>query len=57
MSYSLNSLKGDIYGSIIGVFKGDTRSLDDSSCKVWGLERRVLVYNLYPDLQASWLSI
>ena len=35
MSYSLNSLKGDIWGimsgSIIGVIKGDTRSLDSSS--------------------------
>ena len=35
MSYSLNSLKGAIYGNIygttIGVIKGDTRSLDYSS--------------------------
>ena len=35
MSYSLNSLKGVtygiIYGTIIGVTKGDTRSLDYSS--------------------------
>ena len=36
MSYSLNSLKGVtegiIYGPTIGVTKGDTRSLDCSSC-------------------------
>ena len=35
MSYSLNSLKGgykgDYIGGIIGVIKGDTRSLDYSS--------------------------
>ena len=35
MSYSLGSLKGVIwgilYGSIIGVLKGDSRSLDCSS--------------------------
>ena len=35
MSYSLNSLKGVIYGilwgTIIGVIKGDTRSLDNGS--------------------------
>ena len=35
MSYSLNSLKGDIYGIIqgttIGLIKGDTRSLDNGS--------------------------
>ena len=35
MSYSLNSLKGGyigiIYGTTIGVIKGDTRSLDYSS--------------------------
>ena len=31
MSYSLSSLKGVIYGSIIEVMKGDTRSLDYSS--------------------------
>ena len=35
MSYSLNSLKGVIYGIIygttIGLIKGDTRSLDNSS--------------------------
>ena len=38
VSYSLNSLEGVkqgiIRGSIIGVKKGDTRSLDYSSCKV-----------------------
>ena len=28
MSHSLNSLKGVIQGTIIGVIKGDTRSLD-----------------------------
>ena len=32
MSYSLNSLKGVVYGDYVGVyyrfFKGDTRSLD-----------------------------
>ena len=38
MSYSLNSLRGVIYGSILqgtttGVIKGDTRSLDYSSCE------------------------
>ena len=31
MSYSLNSLKGDIWGTTIGDIKGDTRSLDYSS--------------------------
>ena len=35
MSYSLNSLKGviwgNIYGTTIGVIKGDTRSLDSGS--------------------------
>ena len=31
MSYSLNSLKGIIYGVTIGVIKGDTRSLDNGS--------------------------
>ena len=38
MSYSLNSLKGVIwgiiYGTIIGAIKGDTRSLDYSSYRV-----------------------
>ena len=29
MSYSLNSLKGVIWGCTIGVIKGDTRSLDN----------------------------
>ena len=37
MSYSLNSFNrgytGDYIGSIIGVIKGDTRSLDSSSCE------------------------
>ena len=28
MSYSLNTLKGGLCGTIIGVIKGDTRSLD-----------------------------
>ena len=41
MSYSLNSLKGVIYGIIYGttivVIKGDTRSLDYSSCKPLGV--------------------
>ena len=36
VSYSLNSLKGgyirDYIGATIGVIKGDTRSLDYSSC-------------------------
>ena len=36
MSHNLNSLKGVIwgiiYGTTIGVIKGDTRSLDYSSC-------------------------
>ena len=36
VSFSLNSLKGGyigiIYGTTIGVIKGDTRSLDYSSC-------------------------
>ena len=40
MSYSLNSLKGVIWGIIwrttIGVIKGDTRSLDYSSYGFWG---------------------
>ena len=40
MSYSLNSLKGGyiriILGTTIGVFKGDTRSLDYSSYKFRG---------------------
>ena len=31
MSYSLNSSKGVIQGTIIGVIKGDTRSVDYSS--------------------------
>ena len=32
MSYSLNSLKGGLYrGLLLGVIKGDTRSLDSSS--------------------------
>ena len=31
MSHSLNSLKGIIWGTTIGVIKGDTRSLDYSS--------------------------
>ena len=31
MSHSLNSLKGVIYGSVIGALKWDTRSLDYSS--------------------------
>ena len=31
MSYSLNSLKGDIQGTTIGVIKGNTRSLDYGS--------------------------
>ena len=35
MSYSLNSLKagyiGDYKGTTIGLFKGDTRSLDNGS--------------------------
>ena len=38
LSYSLNSLKGVIegiiYGTTIGVIKGDTRSLDDSIYEV-----------------------
>ena len=37
MSYSLNSLKGDSIGDYIGeyvrVLKGDSRSLDYSSCR------------------------
>ena len=37
VSYSPNSLKGgyigEIYGTIIGVIKGDTRSLDYGSCQ------------------------
>ena len=37
VSYSLNSLKGvyigDYIGTTIGVIKGDTRSLDYSSCR------------------------
>ena len=33
MSYGLNSLKGVIWGSSIGVIKGDTRGLDYSSCR------------------------
>ena len=40
MSCSLNSLKGVtwgiLYGTTIGVIRGDTRSLDNGSCKVWG---------------------
>ena len=31
MTYSLNSLKGIILGSIFGLIKGDTSSLDYSS--------------------------
>ena len=31
MSHSLNSLKGVITGSILGVTKGDTRSIDYNS--------------------------
>ena len=31
MRHSLNSLKGVIYGTTIGVTKGDTRSLDSNS--------------------------
>ena len=41
LSYSLNSLKGVIYGiilgSTIGVIKEDTRSLDKGSLRVQGL--------------------
>ena len=33
VSYSLNSLKGVIWGTTIGVIKGDTRSLGYSSCQ------------------------
>ena len=35
MNYSLNSLKGIISGTTIGHIKGDTRSLDVSSCELW----------------------
>ena len=51
MSYSLNTLKGgyigDCIGSIIGVIKGDARSLDNGSCGLrkvclWGGGRRFL---------------
>ena len=39
VSYSLNSFKGDIQGTIqvcmIGCIKGDTRSFDYASCRVW----------------------
>ena len=39
MSYNLNSLKGVIwgiiYGTTIGIIKGDTRSLDYSSHESW----------------------
>ena len=31
MSHNLNALKGVILGSIMGVTRGDTRSLDDNS--------------------------
>ena len=31
MSYSLNSLKRGLYRELLGVMKGDTRSLDNSS--------------------------
>ena len=31
VNYSLNSLKGIIYGTTIGLIKGDTRSLDYSA--------------------------
>ena len=34
MSYSLNSLKGVIWGITMGFIKGDTRSLDYSSYKI-----------------------
>ena len=44
MSYSLNSLKGMIYGTIIGVIKLDTRSLD---CRSYtGISRHLRVLNL-----------
>ena len=38
MSYSLNSLKGVIWGimTIIGVIKGKTRSLDNGSYRLQG---------------------
>ena len=38
MSYSLNSLKGVtegiIQGTIMGIIKGDTRSLDNHPCEL-----------------------
>ena len=34
LSYSRNSLQGDIQGSIIGDNKGDTRSLDYGSSRL-----------------------
>ena len=43
VSYGLNSLKGAIWrstiGTTIGVIKGDTRSLDYSSCVFDALQR------------------
>ena len=38
MCYSPNSLKGIIWGTTIGLIKGDTRSLDYSSYKGSGEE-------------------
>ena len=47
VSYNLNSLKGGyigiIYGTTIGVIKGDTRSLDYSSCDLGQVSRGLIV--------------
>ena len=59
LSYSLNSLKGVIwgiiYGTTIGGSKGDTRSLDSSSFGFGGVWRGLGVWGL--GLRASGLGL
>ena len=41
MSHNLNSLKG-VHGTTIGAIKGDTRSLDSSSCNLGFLKGKAM---------------
>ena len=56
MSYSLNSLKGGYIGEyIIGVIKGDTRSLHYSSFSHPSVDRMLgLLLGLYRDNGKKW---
>ena len=64
MSYSLNSLKGGIEGTVTGVIRGDTRSFDYGSTEgseIWGgcstcPSKGMAIGNTRPSKQGSYFK-